>query len=155
MHRKGAGVRTKTAQLYKLISDTQPSAVILQETNLDEEAKWRLARGYNCIRQHRTVTRSAEAGKAGLTHGGALMLIHVDLNYERITDGILAAEDNTTEFVAGFINIPGKRPVRFVNIYVLPIQNREEDQRTDKFGLVLGQFSASDSVSFSLTLCAL
>jgi len=26
--------------------------------------------------------RSAEAGKAGLTHGDVLMLIHEDLNYE-------------------------------------------------------------------------
>jgi len=71
-----ADVRSKTAQLYKLISDTQPSVVMLQETNLDEEAKYRPPRGYNCIRQNRTVTRSAEAEKAGLAHGCVLMLIH-------------------------------------------------------------------------------
>jgi len=103
------GVGSKTAQLYKLTSDTQPSVVMLQETNLDEEAKWRPPRGYNCIRQHWTVTRSAEAGKAGLTHGGVLMLIHEDLNYKRITDGILAAKDNTTELCCCFYQHPREK----------------------------------------------
>ena len=80
----------------------------------------------------RVVTR--RAGADGKAHGGVLMLIREDLNFKEERNGVVRKDDQTTEFVAAFVQVPGRRPMRFINFYIPPINERDaNDDRVDNF----------------------
>ena len=127
-----AGVRSKTAQLNKLLYDEKVSVAMIQESNLPDKVNWTVPKGYTCIRKERQTLRNDNVGKAGKNHGGVLMLFKQELKPNQVTTGIVDPADKLTEYVAADIWVNRKK-LRFVNLYIPHISGGDKDKRVDNF----------------------
>jgi ribonuclease HI len=144
------GVNTKLTELERWLSIHTPDVVCLQETKLKPNGKFAI-RGYNCVRQDRTVGRRVDPKQA--SGGGTATLIREGLQYTQNTNKITAANDETTEFVSVSVFPNGaSKPIKIHNLYVPPIRSSAADPRSqhfdpraipiDKTTFVLGDFNA-------------
>ena len=127
------GVRAKRAILEHLIAMHAPQVIMIQESKLASGVQFVPPKGYNAIRKDRSTMRNDNVTNRGRTHGGVLMLISSDLNYEEVKEGVTATNDNTTEFTAAEVQVPGRKPIMLINLYIPCIREVDEDQRVDRF----------------------
>jgi len=97
------GVNTSKQDIIKLVDETNPTIIAVQETFLANDYVAKIA-GYNCICKQGHYNRRY--------HGGVALYIHVSCPYNELT------VNSTLQVVAATVNVDRRKTVTIASIYI-------------------------------------